>query len=136
MRGLLRALVASVLLAPLGALAADEKVMMELNTAEPADKNCRVNFVLENKLTVAIQSMKLDLVAFGTDGAILQRFLAEMPALRPAKTMVRPVIFSPECRQLGAILVNDVTACAPAEPGACLDALVLSSRLKELRLYK
>jgi hypothetical protein len=136
MRGLPFVLIALQLLAPLGALAADEKMLLELNTAEPTEKNCRVNFVLENKMSVAIQSLKLDLVAFGTDGAILQRFLVEMPSLRPAKTTVRSVIFSPECRQLGAILLNDVTACAPAEPGACLDALVLSSRLKEVRLYK
>jgi hypothetical protein len=41
-----------------------------------------------------------------------------------------------DCPQLGAVLVNDVTACAPGEPGACLDGLGLSSRVKALRLYK
>ncbi|MFL6796425.1 MAG: hypothetical protein ACJ8F3_03335 [Xanthobacteraceae bacterium] len=119
-----------------GARAADERIVMELNTAEPSDNQCRVNFVLENREPVALQGLKLDLVAFSTDGAIVQRFLVEMPALRPTKTVVRSVLFSRECRQIGAILVNDVTACAPLEPGACLDALQLSSRLQELRFYK
>src|SRR5262245_53719829 len=100
MHGLLRALVAVQLLAPLCAIAADEKVLIELNTAEASDNHCRVSFVIENKSAAAIQSMKLDLVAFGTDGAILQRFLIEAGPLRAAKTMVRTAIFNPECRQL------------------------------------
>jgi hypothetical protein len=37
---------------------------------------------------------------------------------------------------MAAILVNDVTACTPGNPPACLDALGLSSRVKEIRLYK
>jgi hypothetical protein len=41
-----------------------------------------------------------------------------------------------DCSQLGSILVNDVTACAPGEPVACMDALALSSRVKNVRLYK
>jgi hypothetical protein len=135
MRGVLRALVVLQVLAPLCAVAADENFLLELNSVESADNRCRVNFVLENKSAIGIQSMKLDLVAFGADGGIRQRFLVEI-ALRPAKTMVRSVVFDAECQQLGAILINDVTACAPLEPAACLDGLALSSRLKALRLYK
>jgi hypothetical protein len=135
MRGVLRALVVLQVLAPLCTVAADESILLELNSVESADNRCRVNLVFENKSTVGIPGMKLDLVAFGADGGILQRFLVEV-ALRPAKTMVRSVLFDAECRQLGAILVNDVTACAPLEPGACLDALTLSSRIKTLRLHK
>ena len=56
--------------------------------------------------------------------------------MRPAKTMVRSFLVDAECRQLGAVLVNDVAACVPGEPAACLDGLALSSRLKGVRLYK
>jgi hypothetical protein len=136
MRGVRRALVVLQMLVPVCAFAAGEKVLVELNSTEAADSHCRLNFVIENKSGVAIESMKLDLVAFGIDGGILRRLLADMGPARAAKTMVRAFVVDVECRQIGAILVNDVAACAPGEPGACLDGLALSSRLKALRLYK
>jgi hypothetical protein len=136
MRSVLRALVVLQLLAPLYAFAADEKVLVQLNSIESADNRCRLNFVIENKSNAAIESLKLDLVAFGTDGGILRRLITEMGPVRPAKTMVRAFAVDADCRQLGSILVNDVTACAPGEPGACLDGLSLSSRIEALRLYK
>ena len=136
MRGLLRVLVVLFVLAPLRAGGADYRVLLELNSVEPVDHRCRLNFVIENKSDAGIESMKLDLVAFGTDGGILRRLLTEMAPVRPAKTIVRAFLVDAECSQLGVILVNDVTACVPSEPSACLDGLVLSSRLKALRLYK
>jgi hypothetical protein len=136
MHGLLRALAMPPVLVPLCAFAANDKVLVELNSIEGADNRCRLNFVIENKSQVAIESMKLDLVAFGTDGSILRRLLTEMGPVRSAKTIVRTFAVDADCRQIGSILVNDVTACAPGEPGACLDGLALSSRLQALRLYK
>jgi hypothetical protein len=121
---------------PLCAFAADNKVLVELNSIENADNRCRLNFVIENKSHVPIESMKLDLVAFGGDGGILRRLITEMGPVRAVKTVVRTFPVDAECRQLGALLVNDVTACTPGEPGACLDGLALSSRVKTLRFYK
>jgi hypothetical protein len=136
MRSVLSALVVLQMLAPLYASAADEKVLVQLNSIENADNRCRLNFVIENKSNAAIDSLKLDLVAFGTDGGILRRLITEMGPVRAAKTMVRAFAVDADCRQLGSILVNDVTACTPGEPGACLDGLSLSSRIEALRLYK
>jgi len=136
MRSVLRALVVLQVLAPLWASAADEKILVELNSVESVDNRCRLNFVIENKSDIAIESLKLDLVAFGTDGGILRRLITEMGPVRAAKTMVRAFAVDTDCRQMGSILVNDVTACAPGEPGACLDGLRLSSRISALRLYK
>jgi hypothetical protein len=136
MRGVLRTLVVLQMLVPACAFAADQKVLIELNSIESSDNRCRLNFVIQNKSDVAMETLKLDLVVFGTDGGILQRFLAEMGPARAAKTNVRFFQADADCRQLGAILVNDVTACAPGEPGACLDGLGLSSRLQALRFYK
>jgi hypothetical protein len=136
MRSVLRALVVLQMLAPLYASAADEKILVQLNSIENADNRCRLNFVIENKSNAAIDSLKLDLVAFGTDGGILRRLITEMGPVRAAKTMVRAFAVDADCRQLGSILVNDVTACTPGEPGACLDGLSLSSRIEALRLYK
>jgi hypothetical protein len=125
-----------VLAATLAAEAADKNVLVELNSIEAVDNRCRLNFVIENKSQAGIDSMQLDLVAFGTDGAILRRVLTEMAPLRAAKTMVRAFVIEAECRQLGALLVNDVTSCAPDEAAACLDRLALSSRLGSIRFYK
>jgi hypothetical protein len=136
MRGVLRALVVVSALMPFLALAAEQKILVELNSVENADNRCRLNFVIENKSSVGLESMKLDLVAFGADGGILRRLITEMGPVRAAKTMVRTFVVDAECGQMGAILVNDVVACTPGEPGACLDGLALSSRLKALRFYK
>jgi hypothetical protein len=136
MRGVLRALVVLQVLLPLSTFAADEKVRIELNSIESADNRCRLNFIVENRSHVAIESMKLDLVTFATDGAILRRLITEMGPVRAAKTMVRAFVVDDECRQMGAVLVNDVVACTPGEPGACLDGLALTSRVKALRFYK
>jgi hypothetical protein len=136
MRCVLYALVAAYLLISLDALAADQNVLVELNSIETADNHCRLNFVIENKSDTAIESMKLDLVVFGTDGGILRRLITEMGPLRVAKTMVRAFAIDAACGQIGSILVNDVTTCAPREPAACLDGLALSSRIKTLRFYK
>ena len=111
-------------------------MLVELNSIESADNRCRLNFVVQNKSRDAIESMKLDLVGFDTDGGILRRLITEMGPVRAAKTVVRAFIVDIDCHQLGAVLVNDVTACTPGEPGACLDGLGLSSRVKTVRLYK
>jgi hypothetical protein len=136
MRAILRALVVVAAVVPVRALAAEETLLVELNTIESAETRCRLNFVIENKSSTALESMRLDLVVFGSDGGILRRLIAEMGPVRPVKTMVRSFLIDAECRQLGAVLVNDVAACVPGEPAACLDGLGLSSRSKGVRLYK
>jgi hypothetical protein len=136
MRALVRALAVVAMSAPICVSAAEPKLQVELNTAESSDNRCRMNFVIENKSAVALDSMKLDLVVFGSDGAILRRMLTEMAPVRPAKTIVRTFLVDAECQQIGAILVNDVTACVPGDPAACLDGLALSSRLKSVHFFK
>ncbi len=136
MRRVLGAVLAAQLIAPLCASAADETFRVELNTVENEDNRCRLNFVVENKSKAAVESMKLDLVVFGTDGGIVRRLLTEFGPVRPAKTIVRASLVDTECRQLGSILVNEVVACAPGDANACLDHLAVSSRVKDVRLYK
>ena len=136
MRGVMRALIMLPLLFPPGAFAADEKLTIDLNSVEGSDNRCRMNFVVENKGDAGLESLKLDLVVFGTDGGISRRLITEMGPIRPMKTTVRAFLVDTECKAIGAILVNDVIACTPGNPNACLDALGLSSRVKEIRLYK
>ena len=136
MRAILRALAVAAVVVPVCALAAEETLLVELNTIESAETRCRLDFVIENKSTTALESMRLDLVVFGSDGGILRRMLTEMAPVRPAKTIVRAFLVDADCRQIGSILVNDVAGCVPGDAAGCLDSLDLSSRLKSIRFYK
>jgi hypothetical protein len=120
-----------------GAFAAgDGTIQLELNKAESAQGKCRVSFVVENKGDTAIDTLKLDLAVFATDGGVRQRLAVDMGPVHAAKTMVKTFVLEDDCDQTGSILVNDVMACSPGDPSACLDHLVLSSRLPKIRFYK
>jgi len=98
--------------------------------------HCRLSFVVENGAETAIDTLKIDLALFGREGTIQRRMIVEMGPIRATKTVVRTFNVETACDQIGAILLNDVTACAPGEPGACLDRLTLSSRSSSIRFYK
>jgi hypothetical protein len=145
MRGVLRAMLLLCVLMSAGAKAqerAQEKAQdedlarLELNATETADNRCRMTFLIENKSTRSIDSLTLDLAMFNPQGVIQRRMIVEMGPLRGKRTNVRTFSSDGECNQLGAILVNDVSACAPVEPAACMDGLALSSRVQNVRLYK
>jgi hypothetical protein len=118
------------------ASAAEEPFKVELNAIENTSGKCRLSFVVENGSAVAIDSLKLDLAIFGKDGAISLRLLTEMAPIRAKKTVVRSFDVDSECSAIGSVLINDITACAPAALGDCLDRLSLSSRLPNLRFFK
>jgi hypothetical protein len=73
---------------------------------------------------------------FNTESIIQSRMLIEMGPVRAQKTSVKTFVAEGACDKLGAILVNDVTACTPSDPATCLDGLALMSRVKTVRLYK
>ena len=121
-----------------GAAKAEEEELarLELNAMETADNRCRMTFLIENKSTRNIDSLKLDLAMFNPEGVIQRRMIIEMGPVRSKRTNVRTFSSDSDCTQLGAILVNDVSACAPVDPAACMDGLALSSRVQNVRLYK
>jgi len=129
------ALVACLVLAPVPTRAED-MARLELNTVENANNRCSLTFVIENKTDRGIDSLKLDLALFNLESVIQRRMVTEMGPVRAKRTNVRTFATDGDCGQIGAILVNDVTACAPLEPTACLDGLALSSRVKTIKLYK
>ena len=115
---------------------AQDQVRVELNTVENADNRCRMTFVIENKTGHVVDSLKLDFALFNADGAVYRRMVTDMGPVRPAKTVVKTFATDGDCAQLGALLVNEVAACTPGEPNACLDQLALSSRVKAVKFYK
>jgi hypothetical protein len=117
-------------------VAASEPIRLELNALENAESRCRVSFVIENKAQAALDNLRLELAVFNRDGIVQRRVSADMGPVRAAKTVVKSFTIDGGCEEIGAILVNDVTACAPGDANACLDRLALSSRAKEVRFYK
>ena len=117
------------------ALAHADPLRVELNAGETADNRCRLTFVIENKAKDAVESLKLDLAIFNTEGVVQHRMVTEMAPVRPVKTVVKTFSVDGDCKQIGSILVNDITACVPGTPAACLDTLDLSSKLKGVKVY-
>lgn len=111
--------------------AAASGVSLELNTLEPRGQNCAVNMVFGTG-DDAYQSFKLDLVFFGTDGAIRKRLAVDAAPLRARKTSVKAFEVSGlACDAIGSVLVNDVLDCR-TEAGAvadCIDRVETKSRL-------
>lgn len=132
MRFRLAALLAFFLATPVLA----EDMQVELNALENADNRCRLTFVIENKGKAAVESLKLELVLFNTEGAVYRRMVVDMAPVRPAKTIVKAFAADGDCAQLGKVLVNEVIACTPGDAAACQDQLGLASRVKTVRLYK
>jgi hypothetical protein len=135
MRSVAASIIALSLLAALPAPAAEQNVSVELNTFESTDTQCRMTFVIENK-SAALESLKLDLVVFNSESVVYRRLITEMGPVRSGRTIVKTFAIDTKCAQVGAVLVNDVSACTPGEPNACLDGLALSSRVNNVRLYK
>ena len=79
---MLRCVLRTVLLLPFVlpalAFAADDKISLELNTAETVNNQCRLTFVIENKNESAIDTFKLDLVVFNRENRMYRRNLVEM----------------------------------------------------------
>ena len=115
---------------------AEDAIRVELNAAESAQNRCRLSFVIENKGESGIESLKLEIALFGRDGVVQRRIELELGPVRKTKTVVKSFVVDPDCAQIGSILVNNVMACTPGEPGACLDRLELSSRAQSVRFYK
>jgi hypothetical protein len=138
MRMVMRRLVTSIALsmfAPVAAQAADHNIHVELNALEGTETQCRMTFVVENK-SAALDSLRLDLVVFNTESIVYRRILTELGPVRSGRTMVKTFAIETKCAAVGAVLVNDISACVPGEPNACLDGLTLSSRVNNVKLYK
>jgi hypothetical protein len=116
--------------------AREDLARLELNVTETVKDRCQITFLIENKTPRTIESLKLDLAVFNPEGVIQRRMIAEMGPVGGKRTNVRTFSTEGECSQIGSILVNDVTACSPGEAPACMDGLALSSKVKNVRLYK
>jgi len=137
LRGLgILSLLALLAPAPAQAQATPETVRVELNNVESVKDRCRLTFVVENKNKEPVESLQLDLALFDQGGVVRRRIATEVGPLRAAKTIVKTFVADGPCGEVGAILVNEVTACKPGKASECLDALALETKVKGVRLFK
>ena len=111
---------------------------LELNKLEQQGEDCVIWTVLENRMDIGFESLKLDLVFFASDGLIQRRLALDAAPLNAAKTMVKVFkIPALRCDVLGRILVNDVVACVGSNGPLddCLERMRVSS-LAEVELIK
>jgi hypothetical protein len=132
------AIVATMLLliAAAAHAAPNDPIRVELNLAESVQSKCRLSFLIENKSDTPIERLTPDLAIFNREGIIQRRLVAEMGPVYRSKTIIKTFEIEGECGQIGSILVNDITACTPGDPGLCLDRLVLSSRVPNISLFR
>jgi hypothetical protein len=125
-----------VLIASAAHSAPNDPIRVELNLAESVQSKCRLSFLIENKSDTPIERLTPDLAIFNREGIIQRRMVAEMGPVYRSKTIIKTFEIEGECGQIGSILVNDITACTPGDPGLCLDRLVLSSRVPNISLFR
>jgi hypothetical protein len=121
---------------PTLAFAAEQEMSVELNGGEFINNRCQLTFVVENKGKAAVESLRLDLFVFNRENRVYRRMVTEMGPVRAEKTVVKLYALDGPCTDIRSILVNDITACAPIKPDACLDNLALSSRMEGVRFFK
>jgi len=111
-------------------------VAVELNRLESRSEGCRV-WILARNPGAAIDPLRLDLVIFGKDQVIARRLALDLGPLPAEKSTVRIFDLAGQaCDGLGHILLNDVLACGPDAPAACLGRLAVSSRVQGVALEK
>jgi hypothetical protein len=120
-------------------------ITLELNKLEPlpagqpGGPGCRVYMVTSNPAGPALETLRLDLVIFGTDGVISHRVAVDLGPLPAKKTSVRLFdLAGQNCDDIGRMLVNDVMLCTSTgadgtpdqQRAACLTRLQPTSRTK------
>lgn len=120
-------------------------ITLELNKLEPlpagqpGGPGCRVYMVTSNPGGPALETLRLDLVIFNTDGIISHRVAVDLGPLPAHKTSVRLFdLAGQNCDDIGHMLVNDVMLCSSTgadgtpdqQRAACLSRLQTSSRTK------
>ena len=117
--------------APAMAEDAPKRIGVELNAVAATDKACRLSFLVENDLGVAIDDLALELVLFDKDGRVDRFVVVRTGRLPLAKRRVKQFdVPEVKCDSIGSVLVNDVSECTGAglDATVCLDRLAISSR--------
>jgi hypothetical protein len=125
------AILAVTLATPAVAEAPAPALGLELNTVSEAEGACRLTFLAENALGGDLDALVIEAVLFTTQGSVDRLTLFDFGALPAGRPRVRQFdLGGLSCDALGQVLVHGATECAGTglAPGACIDALRLSTR--------
>ncbi|WP_102223018.1 hypothetical protein [Acidimangrovimonas sediminis] len=115
------------------------EITVELNKAEKADKACRMTFVTENALGVALDKLSLDVVVFDQAGVVGPRLVLDMGAMPEGKTKVVDFdVPDTECGKVSRLLFNAVQSCTSGgKPvGNCEASVEPDSKIAKLPFDK
>lgn len=106
---------------------------LSLNNIEQADQNCRLVFVIDNKLGSDIEKFALEVVLFSTDDKVDRFALFDFQSLPLDKMRVRQFeLPEAQCDGLSKVLINGTASCEGNALGGseCSDYLTLDSQTR------
>ncbi|EAQ27418.1 hypothetical protein [Roseovarius sp. 217] len=105
---------------------------LALNAVTPTEAGgCRLSFVIRNDLGAAIEKLEAEAVLFDAEGQVATLTLFDFGTLPAGRPRVRQFDLAGQtCENIGQVLINGIGTCEGAgiAPGACLDALRLSTQ--------
>ncbi|WP_245456437.1 hypothetical protein [Mesorhizobium sp. M2A.F.Ca.ET.043.05.1.1] len=111
------------------AAASAPALSLELNTAQPSEKGCRLTFVVNNALGADLSKAAFEIALFNEAGVVDRLTVLDFKDLPAGKTKVtRFDLAGADCGKLSRVLINSATECAGVEPAACMRALKTSTR--------
>ncbi|MEM8540162.1 MAG: hypothetical protein AAGF25_04325 [Pseudomonadota bacterium] len=132
----LHAFVASLCVVATAAIAQGSpppSLSLSLNSVEQAEQNCRLVFVIDNKLNSDIEKFALEVVLFTLDEKVERFALFDFNGVPVDKMRVRQFeLPEAQCSQLSKVLINGSAACdgGSLAGNECLDYLNLSSKTR------
>ena len=107
------------------------QLLIELNNARQAGKNCRLSFIVQNRMPSAIKALALEIVLFNGQGLVEQFLKLKAGALPTGKMRVKQFdLKDRNCGDVSKMLINQIAECKGENlsPAACTGALSISSR--------
>ncbi len=118
-----------LLLALMTSVAHADPVRLDLNALNPRDGACQLVFVAQNDSGADVTGLVLEAVLFDTDGRVAAMTLLDMLDLPTGRMRVRSFeIGGLACGDLGRLLINGISECAPVGAPGCTQPLAVTSR--------
>ncbi|MEM6595551.1 MAG: hypothetical protein AAF672_12250 [Pseudomonadota bacterium] len=112
---------------------ADAGLRVELNAIDTLGENCRLTFVLQNKMPDDIDQLVAETVLFSDEGSVVLLTLFDFAAVPAGRSRVRQFqVPNTSCDRLGQVLMNGIDTCtiSGAASQSCAQNLDASSRVR------
>lgn len=106
--------------------AGSRALTLELNSAQPSEKGCRLTFVVTNALGADLSKAAFEIALFNEAGVVDRLTVLDLSELPVNKTKVaRFDLAGVDCAKISRVLVNVATQCEGEgiDARACLKAL-------------